>query len=270
MSSAILTIDDRGVANLTLNRPNVHNAFDEELISLLLQLLDDAAADPRVKVLVLSGQGRSFSAGADLDWMRRMALATREDNQHDAIRLELLMSRLNTFPRQTVAKVHGAAMAGGVGLVAACDIVISASDAVFAFSEVRLGLAPAVIAPYVIAKIGESQLRYYFLTGAKFTAQRALAMGLVHDIVEAADLDGSVEKMVNTLLQNGPIAMERTKQLIQAIAPVLHSEATKSYTTSLIAELRASHEGREGINAFLNKTEPGWRKVAIDQAVQSK
>jgi methylglutaconyl-CoA hydratase len=259
MSAVMLSIDDCGVAHLVLNRPNVHNAFDDVLISLVHDFLDRAERDARTRVLILSGEGRSFSSGADLGWMRRMAAASREDNQNDARKLDALMNRLKAFRFPTIAKIHGAVMGGGVGLVAACDMAISTNTATFALSEVRLGLAPAVIAPYVIAKIGESQARRYFLSAEKFTAQQALQMGLVHEIVEDGDLDARVAQMVSTLLQNGPLAMERVKELIRHLSPVAYTEDIADYTTGLIAGLRASEEGKEGVNAFLSKTEPGWR-----------
>ncbi|MCA1322923.1 enoyl-CoA hydratase-related protein [Herbaspirillum sp. alder98] len=256
--AAQLDIDNRGVATILLNRPDVHNAFDDQLITHLIGLIAQAAADPRTRLLVLGSTGKSFSAGADLNWMRRMADAAREDNLNDARQLAQLMANLNDFPAPTVARVQGAAMGGGVGLVACCDIVIAAEPAFFALSEVKLGLAPAVISPYVIAKIGVSQARRYFVSGERFSALRATAIGLVHEVVLAAELDARTEQLIATLLANGPQAMRAAKQLVQTANPLQIEPALTDYTVAVIADLRASEEGREGLRAFLEKSAPAW------------
>ncbi|MDB5775251.1 MAG: gamma-carboxygeranoyl-CoA hydratase [Herbaspirillum sp.] len=257
-SALTLAIEARGVAVLTLNRPQLHNAFDDLLIGELLAALRQAAADPRVRVLLLAANGKSFSAGADLGWMRRMADAGRDENLRDAQRLSLLMETLDRFPAPTIAKVQGAAMGGGIGLVACCDIALAARPAVFSFSEVRLGLAPAVISPYAIAKIGVSQARRYFVTAEKFSAQRALALGLVHEVADANALDAATEQMVNTLLANGPLAMRAAKALVGAAASSREPAALHTANAGVIADLRASAEGREGLRAFLEKSAPAW------------
>lgn len=259
---ADLIVDGRGVATLTLRRPALHNAFDDLLIAHLRRLLDSAAADPAVRVLVLAGEGPSFSAGADLGWMRRMASASHADNLADAVALESLMAQLNGFPCPVVGRIHGAAMGGGVGLVACCDIALAADGASFALSEVRLGLAPAVIGPYVSAKIGPSQARRYFISGERFSAAQALAIGLVHEVVPAGQLDEQVVALVSTLLANGPQAMRAAKRLAHRLNPVVVSEEVTGYTTGMIAGLRASDEGRAGVEAFLGKRSPPWRDVA--------
>jgi methylglutaconyl-CoA hydratase len=261
-SALILTIDARGIATITLDRPQVHNAFDDQLIAQLIAALQQAAADTQVRLLVLAANGKSFSAGADLGWMRRMADASRADNLQDAQQLGALMEALDRFPAPSIAKVQGAAMGGGVGLLACCDIVLAVESASFAFSEVRLGLAPAVIGPYVIAKIGASQARRYFVSAERFSAQQALAIGLVHEVVALDGLDAATEAMVNTLLANGPQAMRAAKALVASVstsgATTQDRAALHNETAAVIADLRASDEGKDGLRAFLDKSRPGW------------
>lgn len=251
-------IDSRGVATVTLNRPQLHNAFDDALIAQLIAALQRAAAAPGIRALVLEAKGKSFSAGADLGWMRRMADAGRDDNLRDALQLSRLMETLNTFPAPTVARIQGAAMGGGVGLIACCDIALAAEDAVFAFSEVKLGLAPAVISPYVIAKIGASHARRYFVSAERFSARRAREIGLVHEVLEPDALDAAVDAMLTSLLANGPGAMRAAKTLIGAAAISEDAAAFRAHTAGVIADLRASEEGREGLRAFLEKSKPRW------------
>ncbi|RFB73702.1 MULTISPECIES: enoyl-CoA hydratase-related protein [unclassified Herbaspirillum] len=256
--AADLTIDARGVATITLNRPEVHNAFDDLLIAHLIDLIKQARDNPQVNVLVLASTGKSFSAGADLGWMRRMADATREDNLKDAHQLAALMESLNNFPCPTVARIQGTVMGGGVGLVSCCDVAIASDNAFFALSEVKLGLAPAVISPYVIAKIGTSQARRYFVTAERFSAIRAAAIDLVHEVVPATELEAKTEQIIATLLANGPQAMRRAKELAQVANPLPATPALRDYTTGVIADLRASEEGKEGLRAFLEKESPAW------------
>lgn len=257
-AAADLHIDGRGVASITLNRPDVHNAFDDQLIAHLIDLIAQARNDARTRILLLASTGKSFSAGADLEWMRRMADATREDNLRDARQLAQLMQDLNGFPAPTVAKVQGAVMGGGVGLVSCCDIAIAAEPAFFALSEVKLGLAPAAISPYVIAKMGVSQARRYFVSGERFSAIRAAAVGLVHEVVLATELDNKVEQVIAGLLLNGPQAMRAAKQLVLVANPLQPSAELTQHTVGVIADLRASDEGREGLRAFLQKSRPSW------------
>jgi methylglutaconyl-CoA hydratase len=256
--SFIFDVDARGVATVTLNRPQQHNAFDDGLIAQLTATLQQAAADPHIRVLVLAANGKSFSAGADLSWMQRMAGASRADNLQDALQLSMLMETLDRFPAPTVAKVQGTAMGGGVGLVACCDIALVADSATFALSEVKLGLAPAVISPYVIAKIGASQARRYFVTAERFSARQALAIGLVHEVVAPVELDAATAAMLTTLLANGPQAMRAAKALVNAAAVSRDAVALRAATAGVIADLRASEEGREGLRAFLKKSPPAW------------
>jgi len=253
-------IDARGVARLTLDRADKHNAFDDVVIRELTAELERLGADARVRVVVLTGAGRSFSAGADLGWMRAMAAAGERENREDALALARLMRTLDGLTKPAVARVNGPAYGGGVGLVACCDIAIASSDARFAFTEVRLGLAPAVISPYVIAAIGARQARKLFATGESFDAQRAFAIGLVHGVVAPDALDAGVEAVVVQLLQGGPAAQGEIKKLVAMVAREAGADDLEARTTDVIARLRASPEGKEGLDAFLGKREPGWRR----------
>lgn len=251
-------IDDNGVTRITLTRAEVHNAFNEALIAELTAALEGAARDPRVRVVVLAAQGRSFSAGADLNWMQAKAGYSRAENREDARRLARLMWTLNSLPKPTVALVQGAAYGGGVGLVACCDVVIAVEEAKFCLSEVKLGLIPAVISPYVIATIGESAARRYFLTAETFSAWEAQRLGLVHEVVDRGALDARGRQVVDALLQGGPAAQRAAKDLVFAVSGRRPDEALVEDTAARIAELRASEEAREGVSAFLEKRKPGW------------
>lgn len=247
-----------GVATVTLNRPDRHNAFDDALIAALTQVLRELDADDSVTVVVLAGAGKSFSAGADLNWMRRMADYGREENLADAEALAALMETLNGLDKPTIARVQGAAFGGGVGLVACCDIAIAADTASFCLSEVRLGLIPAVISPYVVTAIGERAARRYFVTAERFDAREAHRLGLVHEVVPAAGLDARVDALLAQLRQNGPRAMAAAKDLAHAVSrgPIV-PEMIRD-TARRIAEIRSSAEGREGVAAFLEKRRPRW------------
>jgi methylglutaconyl-CoA hydratase len=258
--SVSTTIDARGVATVTLKRPHVHNAFDDQLIAALTHELKTVERDARVRVVVLAGEGRSFSAGADLNWMQRMAKYSEADNIRDAVALANLMRVLDTMSRPTVARVHGAAFGGGVGLVAACDIACAAAEAVFCLSEVRLGLIPAVISPYVIAAMGQRNARRYFLTAERFDAQEALRIGLVHTVVASTQLDAAVMQIVQELLKGGPHALAEAKDLIAAVSNRPVDQALAEDTAARIARIRVTSEGQEGTNAFLEKRAPGWIK----------
>jgi methylglutaconyl-CoA hydratase len=247
-----------GVASLALARPEVHNAFDEVLVAELTAALTALDADPAVRVVVLRGQGASFCAGGDLNWMRRMAHYGDAENLADANALAGMLKTLARLTKPTLARVHGAAYGGGVGLVACCDIALAAPDAVFALSEARLGLIPATIGPYVIEAIGARAAHRYFLTAERFGAIEALRLGLVHDVVPAAELDGRVDALVRALLQAGPGAQAASKALIHAVAGRPIDDAVIADTAARIAAVRASDEGREGVAAFLDKRPPGW------------
>lgn len=259
-------LDGNGVLTLTLNRPDVHNAFGDELIAELSDVFERTDDDPQVRAIVLTGAGSSFSAGADMNWMRSMVGAGAEENEQDALRLARMLRRLNYHGKPTVARINGPAMGGGVGLIACCDITIAADSARFGLTEVRLGLVPAVISPYVFRRIGEGNARRYFLTGERFDAQRAREMGLVQDVVSATDLDTAVRLRLEDLLQGGSQALRQAKKLVYSVANI---DATRQRqgdqdNARLIARLRVSEEGQEGLTAFLDKREPAWRRKADD------
>ncbi len=257
---AILTnIDDRGVATLTMNRPLVHNAFDDHFIEAMTKALASLEMDDSVRVIQLAASGKSFSAGADLDWMKRMASYTRDENLVDAQGLAELMKRLNFIQKPTIALVHGAAFGGGVGLVACCDIVLATRRASFCLSEVKLGLIPAVISPYVMAAIGEKGCRRYFLTAEPFDAMEALRIGLVHELLENDEsLAAAAEKIIFMLLRNSPQALVAAKSLIFAVSGQPLDSRLIADTAARIADQRASAEGKEGVTAFLEKRKPAW------------
>jgi len=259
MSNLLLAIDPRGVATLTLNRQERRNAFDDAVIAELGEALAKVGADPAVRVLVLTGTGAAFSAGGDLNWMRRMAGYGEAENYQDAMRLAAMFRALNDMPKPTVARVNGAAFAGGVGLICCCDVAVAAADAKFAISEARLGLVPATICPYVVAAIGARAARRYNLTAEIFGAGDALRIGLVHEVVEPAALDDAVARIVAELLAGGPNAQARAKSLIAETADRPVTAAVMELTARTIAQARASPEGREGVTAFLEKRKPAWR-----------
>ena len=250
---------DGPVGIITMNRAERHNAFDETLIAELTNGLQALGADPAIRVVVLSSVGKSFSAGADLNWMRRAAEYDNEQNLDDARKLAALMRTLDTLPKPTLARVHGPAYGGGVGLIAACDIALATFDAQFAFSEVKLGLIPAVISPYVIARIGERYARRYFLTAERFAAAEAYRIGLVHEIVpDEATLDSAVGEVVDILLKNSPQAMAAAKQLVRAVSGAPIDALLIEDTTRRITEARTNPDAREGIAAFLEKRPAPW------------
>jgi methylglutaconyl-CoA hydratase len=246
-------------ATLWLNRPERHNAFDDVLIGELDSALAALAADPEIRVLLLAGRGKSFSAGADLAWMKRMAGYGPAENEADAQKMAEMLHRLDSLPKPTVAVVQGAAIGGGVGLVAACDIAIAAEETQFALSEVRLGLIPAAISPYVTAAIGPRAARRYFLTAERFDAHQALALGLVSAVVPAADLAAEAVRLADLLCQNGPAAMAEAKRLIADVTGRPIDAALRAETARRIARQRATSEGREGVAAFLEKRKPNWQ-----------
>ncbi|UEM18797.1 enoyl-CoA hydratase/isomerase family protein [Skermanella mucosa] len=258
-STSILTdIRDDGIATVTMNRAEVHNAFNDQVIAEMTATLRRLGEDDRVRAVVLRAAGKSFSAGADLGWMQRMAGYGPDENLRDAEGLAELMRTLNFLPRPTVAVVQGAAFGGGVGLVACCDIAIAAEGASFSLSEVKLGLIPAVISPYVVAAIGERASRRYFLTAERFAADEALRVGLVHQVVPADKLDETLDSVLARLAEGGPAAQKAAKDLIFAVAHRPVNAAVIRDTAERIATIRASSEGREGLAAFLEKRKPAW------------
>jgi len=246
------------VARISLDRAELHNAFDDALIAELSTAIAAVSADASLSVLVLSGHGRSFSAGADLHWMRRMAAASEADNRADSEQLARLLRTLAFCPQTTIARVNGAAFGGGVGLIAACDIAISVDSARFGLTETRLGLVPAVISPYVIDAIGARAARRYFQTGERFDSATALRIGLIQDAVAADQLDPAIDRIVAQLLGNGPLAVREAKQLALRVGgrSLAAQETIDRDNAALIARLRVSREGQEGLSAFLDKRPP--------------
>jgi methylglutaconyl-CoA hydratase len=258
MSDSLTLHRDGAVARLRLDRPQLHNAFDAALIAALTDALALLGADPQVRVVVLEGAGASFSAGADLNWMRGMAAASEAENRDDALALARLLRTLDALPKPTIARVHGAAFGGGVGLVAACDIAIGVPEAKFGLTESRLGLLPAVISPYVIAAIGARQARRWFATAEIFDAGEARRIGLLHEVVDAAALDTAVQRQIDLLLKAGPVAAASAKALVRDVVAGSDAVAIDQANAALIARLRVSAEGQEGIGAFLEKRKPAW------------
>ncbi len=260
--SALLQTDSRGVATLTLNRSEKHNAFDDAIIAELTQKLIQLNNDKNVRIVILTGAGKSFSAGADIHWMRTMAKFGEAENIEDALKLAELMDTLNALRKPSIVRVNGPAFGGGVGLVACCDIAIASENARFALTEVRLGLVPAVISPYVIAAIGAHRARRYFLTADAIGALEAKHIGLVHAVVPHEKLDEAVADEVDLLLKGGPRALAACKELIagHAVVGVSAQRSLKLRTAQLIAQLRVSEEGQEGLSAFLEKRPPKWSK----------
>lgn len=260
-SQPVLTeIDDRGVASLILNRPEVHNAFDDVLIAHLCEALEKLRDDDRIRVVKLLGRGKSFSAGADLNWMRRMAEYSPDENYEDASKVARMFQLLADFPRPTLAIVHGNAFGGGIGLIACCDIALAGAGARFSLSEVKLGLIPATISPFVIDAIGTRQARRLFLSAERFNADAAMRFGLIHEVYPAELLDDCVESFVTQLLGNGPRAMMASKELVSAVAHRPIDEKVLADVAKRIARQRASEEGREGVAAFLGKRSPAWMR----------
>ncbi len=255
----LIHVDERGVATVTLNRPELRNAFDDKLIAQLDAAIADLGTDPDVRVIVLTGAGKAFSAGADINWMRSMIGCGEAENQTDALRLAGLMARLDGVGKPTLARVNGPAIGGGVGLAACCDIAVASTDARFGLSEVRLGLVPAVISPYVIAAIGRRNARRLFLTGEVLNAKQARRAGLVHEIAKPSNFNAAVEDQVAKLLLGGPLAQREAKQLIRDVtSPQFSPEQLQQHTAALIARMRISAEGQEGLGAFLEKRKAEW------------
>lgn len=251
--------DDRGVCTVTLNRPEKHNAFDDRLIAELTAHLEALAQDDGVRVVVLTGAGDSFSSGADLAWMQSMIQYDTDTNCHDAMRLASLMRALYNLPKPTLARVNGGAFGGGLGLVACCDLAIGVADAKFGFTESTLGLAPAVIAPFVIGALGPRQAKRLFLTGEIFSGREAHEMGLLTRVVARAELDGAVDREIGLLLKAGTQAQRACKELVHYVAKM--QDQIDFYTSHLIADLRVSEEGQEGLRSFIEKRPPAWRKL---------
>lgn len=262
MSTGLATEHQGPLGLVTLNRPERHNAFDDALIAELTEALRSMEADDSVRVVILGGAGKSFSAGADLNWMKRMSGFSKDENLRDAMGLGALMRTLAHLRKPTIARVHGAAYGGGVGLVACCDIAVATQAATFSLSEVKLGLIPAVISPYVVSAIGERAARRYFLTGERFDSGQAWRMGLVHELaIDDADMDERINTIVGALLDCGPVAQREAKELIRAVSHRPVTSEVIQDTADRIARIRSSPEGREGVTAFLEKRKAAWVPV---------
>ncbi len=241
-----------------MNRPKLHNVFDETMVSELIEAMRTLNDDPAVRAVVLAGVGSSFCAGADLKWMERMAGCPFEQNHADAMNFATLLHTIDTLKKPTIARVHGPAFAGGVGLVAACDIAVTAYEAEFCLSEVRLGLIPSTIGPYVVRAMGERAARRYFLSAELFTAAEAYRIGLVSDITPPGELDTRINELLGQLIQGGPVAQALSKEWIRTVAAVPITPDMIKESATLLAAARASKEGREGIRSGLEKRMPAW------------
>lgn len=256
MTMLLTDTDDRDVTTLTLNRPERHNALNRDFINMLSDTL--ANLTDKTRVLVVKGRGRSFCAGADVTWMKESATLSASENQRDAAALSLMLDRLNTFPCPTIACVHGAVLGGGVGLASCCDITIADHEAVFALSEVRLGLIPATISPYVLAAIGGRAARRYFLTSERFDAEAARQIGLVHEVCLSNQLEAQIEKLLNDLLAGAPQAQRASKQLISSVSGQPVNDSLRLDLIDRLARIRSGSEAQEGLAAFLDKRKPDW------------
>ena len=258
--SALTQSTQGPLRTLTLSRPEVRNAFNDEVIAELKQAFEAVARDDSVRCVVLAAEGPAFCAGADLNWMRRMADYTREENLADAAQLAAMLRAIAQCPQPTIARIQGDVFAGGMGLVAACDMAVSVDSATYCLSEVKLGLVPATISPYVIRAMGPRAAQRYFLTAERFSAAEAHRIGLVHDVVSVEALDARVSDLTQALLTASPHAVRVAKQLVQAVSGRPVDDALVDMTVRSIADIRASHEGREGVQSFLQKRPPLWIK----------
>lgn len=261
MKFLLVEVDKRGVATLTLNRPELHNAFNDLMIEELIQVFNDFAEDQRIRLIVLTGTGKSFCAGADLHWMKKMKDYSEEENFKDAQKLSLLFRTINEVTLPVIARVNGAAFGGGVGLLSVCDYVLASESAQMGLSEVLLGLLPAVISPFVLSKIGNSFGRVYFLSGEKFSALRAKEMGLVHEVCVESELDARTEFIIKNWLRPGPQAQREVKKLLNALRRRQEGESlerVEDLTCRAISRVRISTEGQEGMTALLEKRAPNW------------
>jgi methylglutaconyl-CoA hydratase len=253
-----ISLGDKSVATVTLNRPDVRNAFNETTIAELTQAFRDLGGNMDVRAIVLAANGPAFCAGADLNWMKKMAGYTREENRADAAQLAEMLRVIYRCPKPVVAKIQGDCYAGGMGLVAACDIAVAADTANFCLSEVKLGLIPATISPYVIKAMGENAARRYFLTAERFSASEAQRIGFVHRVTPSDGLDAAVADLLKALVANSPNAVKEAKRLVQEVAGREIADALIADTAERIADIRASDEGKEGVRSFLEKRKPSW------------
>ena len=254
----VMQIDKRGVATVTLNNPGKHNSFDDHIIAELTASFVQIGENKDVRVMILAATGKNFSAGADLNWMKRMMGYSYEENFKDAKKLADMLKTLNYLPVPTVARVQGGVFGGAVGLVICCDMAVAATGASFSLSEVKIGLLPATISPYVIDAIGQRAARRYFVTAERFSAQTAARLGLVSEVVEQDQLDEEINKLIKSLLANSPAAIKGAKQLVFNVAGQEVNDELIDFTSEQIAEIRVSAEGQEGLSAFFEKRKPVW------------
>ncbi|MFO7888789.1 MAG: enoyl-CoA hydratase/isomerase family protein [bacterium] len=258
METIEIVIKD-AAAQIYLNRPKIHNAFNEVMLGELIKVFQDLyKRKGEIRVVILTGRGKSFCAGADLNWMKKMIDFSYEENLKDSYQVSKCMYLLYSLPMPTIARVNGAAIGGGMGLVGASDIVIAQEEAVFSLSEVKLGLVPACISPYVVKRAGESKCREFFLSGERITASKALSAGLINEIVPLSKLDEAVQRWKERFMKNGPEALSVCKDLLEKV-PGMSLDKAKKYTAEVISKLRISKEGQEGMKAFLEKRRPDWR-----------
>jgi methylglutaconyl-CoA hydratase len=253
----VTKMDSEAVLWITLNRPDIHNAFNSETILELTDVFDGVKRDNSVRVVVLTGEGKSFCAGADINWLREIVDYSFDQNLEESLQLAEVLFKIYTLPKPTIAMVNGAAIGGGTGFLSVCDIAVAAEEAKFGLSEVQIGLVPAAISPYVVRKIGESKAREYFLSGKRISAQKAAEIGLINEVVSKDNLKKRVEELIEQLLASGPEAIASCKELILNV-PRMSLEDVKEYTARMIANLRISEEGQEGMSAFLEKRKPRW------------
>lgn len=263
--SVIYSVDERNIATVTLNRAEKHNAFDDEMISELTRVFKKAGEDANVRALILRAEGKSFSAGADLNWMKKMASYTEAQNESDALALATMLQTLYKMPKPTIARVQGAAFGGAVGLIACCDIAIGSKLSKFCLSEVKIGLIPATISPYVVEAMGARVCRRYFQTAEVFSARRARRLGLLSESVTEDELDSTIDNILSNILKNGPHAVAKAKGLVQWVSTQEINDALLTETSKLIAQVRTSEEGQEGLSAFLEKRSASWVEVKNDK-----
>lgn len=263
--SVIYSVDDRNIATVTLNRAEKHNAFNDEMIIELTRLFKKAGEDENVRALILRAEGKSFSAGADLNWMKKMASYTEAQNESDALGLATMLQTLYKMPKPTIARVQGAAFGGAVGLIACCDIAIGSKLSKFCLSEVKIGLIPATISPYVVEAMGARVCRRYFQTAEVFSARRARRLGLLSESVTEDELDSTIDDILSNIMKNGPQAVAKAKDLVQWVSTQEIDDALLTQTSKLIAQVRTSDEGQEGLSAFLEKRSASWVEVKNDK-----
>ncbi len=258
VDSVTLDIDNSGVARVTLNRPEVHNAFDENVIQALINIFTQINSNDNVRVMILQANGKSFSAGADLNWMQKMATYSFDENKQDAQQLAIMLNTLYSINKPTIARVQGAAFGGAVGLVACCDIAVGSKLSKFCLSEVKLGLVPATISPYVIKALGQREAKRLFMTAEVISSRRARRLGLLSETVSEEELDTTIDAIVKAILKNGPTAVSQAKALANDIADRPINDDLLDYTSEVIAHIRVSDEGQEGLKAFLEKRKANW------------